>query len=91
MKYAQNISHGKGLISRRKGIARISFQLGIVLHLLWSSHVELVVKNPPASVGDIKYMDSIPGLGRFPEEGNDNPLQYFFAWKIPWKQESGVL
>ena len=21
-------------------------------------------------------MDSIPGLGRFPEGGNDNPLQY---------------
>ena len=32
-----------------------------------------VVKNPPANAGD---MGSIPGLGRSPGEGNDNPLQY---------------
>ena len=31
-----------------------------------------VVKNLPANAGD-----SIPGLGRHPGEGNDNPLQYF--------------
>ena len=33
----------------------------------------LVVKNPPASAGNV---GSIPGLGRFPGEGNGNPLQY---------------
>ena len=27
---------------------------------------------------------SIPGQGRYPGEGNDNPLQY---WKIPWMEE----
>ena len=32
-----------------------------------------VVKNLPAKAGD---MDSIPELGRSPEEGNGNPLQY---------------
>ena len=32
-----------------------------------------MVKNPPANAGD---MGSIPGLGRSPEEGNGNPLQY---------------
>ena len=32
-----------------------------------------VVKNPPASAGDT---GSIPGLGRSPGEGNDNPLQF---------------
>ena len=32
-----------------------------------------VVKNPPASIGDVGL---IPGSGRFPGEGNDNPLQY---------------
>jgi len=32
-----------------------------------------VVKNPPTSAGD---MSLIPGLGRFPGEGNGNPLQY---------------
>ena len=31
------------------------------------------VKNPPANAGDD---GSIPGLGRFPGEGNDNPLQH---------------
>ena len=33
-----------------------------------------LVKNPPATAGDV---GSIPGrLGRFPEGGNGNPLQY---------------
>ena len=32
-----------------------------------------VVKKAPANAGD---MGSIPGLGRSPEEGNGNPLQY---------------
>ena len=35
----------------------------------------LVVKNPPASAGDIGDAGSISGSGRFPGEGNDNPLQ----------------
>ena len=40
--------------------------------------VVLVVKNLPASVGDIRDVDSIPGLGRSPVEGNSNPLQYSY-------------
>ena len=32
-----------------------------------------VVKNLPANAGDV---GSIPGSGRSPGEGNDNPLQY---------------
>ena len=32
-----------------------------------------VGKEPTCSAGD---MDSIPGLGRFPEGGHDNPFQY---------------
>ena len=32
-----------------------------------------VVKNPPASAGEL---GSIPGLGRSPGEGNGNPLQF---------------
>ena len=35
-----------------------------------------VVKNLPASAGDLGDVSSIPGLGRSPEEGNDNPFQY---------------
>ena len=35
-----------------------------------------LVKNPPANAGDV---GSIPGrLGRSPEGGNGNPLQYSF-------------
>ena len=33
-----------------------------------------VVNNPRANAGDT---DSVPGLGRFPAEGNDNLLWYF--------------
>ena len=36
----------------------------------------LVVKNPPASVGDIGDTGSIPGSGRSPGGGNSSPLQY---------------
>ena len=36
----------------------------------------VVVKNPPAIAGDIRDVGSIPGLGRSPRGGNDNPLQY---------------
>ena len=32
-----------------------------------------MVKNPPANVGDVS---SVPGLGRYPGEGNGNPLHY---------------
>ena len=35
-----------------------------------------MVKNLPASAGDIKDMGLIPGLGRFPGGGNGNSLQY---------------
>ena len=36
----------------------------------------LVVKNPPADIGDIRDMVLIPGLRRSPGEGNGNPLEY---------------
>ena len=32
-----------------------------------------MVRNPPANAGEV---GSIPELGRFPEEGSGNPLQY---------------
>ena len=35
-----------------------------------------VIKNPPASSGDVGDTGSIPGLGRSPGEGNGNSLQY---------------
>ena len=36
----------------------------------------LVVKNLPANTGDLRDVDSIPGSGRVPDEGNGNSLQY---------------
>ena len=35
-----------------------------------------MAKNPPANAGDAKDSDSVTGLGRSPEEGNGNLLQY---------------
>ena len=35
-----------------------------------------MVKNPSASVEDIRDAGSVPGLGRSPGEGHGNPLQY---------------
>ena len=32
------------------------------------------IKNPRANAGDA---GSVPGQGRFPEEGHGNPLQYY--------------
>ena len=36
----------------------------------------LVVKNMSANAGDISEVGSIPGLGKSPEGGHGNPLQY---------------
>ena len=34
-----------------------------------------VVKNPPAKAGNTEDVSSIPGSGRSPGEGNDDPIQ----------------
>ena len=39
-------------------------------------YVALVEKNLPANAGDLRDAGWIPGSGRFPREGNGNPLQY---------------
>ena len=57
----------------------------------------LVVKNLPANAGDVRDVGSIPGSGRFPTEGHDNPLQYsclenpiyILAGYSPWVQRVG--
>ena len=36
----------------------------------------MVVENPPANAGDARDMDSIPGSGRVPGEGDSNPQQH---------------
>ena len=47
----------------------------------------LVVKNSPASAGDL---DSIPGLGRSPEEEMATHSS-ILAWEILWTEEPGGL
>ena len=47
-----------------------------IYEVLWASQVALVVKNLPANSGDLREVDSIPGLGRSPGRGHGNPLQY---------------
>ena len=41
-----------------------------------ASQVVLVVKNLPATAGDVRDMGSIPGSGRSPGERHGNSLQY---------------
>ena len=45
---------------------------------IWGFPGGIVLKNPPAKVGDTRDSSSIPGLGRSPGGGNGNPLQYSF-------------
>ena len=48
-----------------------------------------MVKNPPANTGRHKTHSSIPGSGRSPGGESGNPLQYLFAWRIPWTEVPG--
>ena len=49
-----------------------------------------MVKNPPASAGDIRDKGSIRGLARSPGGGNGNPFQYS-GLRISWTGEPGGL
>ena len=46
-----------------------------------------MVKNLPANEGDSRDMGLIPGWGRSPGVGNDNPLQYSCLGK-PMEREA---
>ena len=56
----------------------------------WASQVALVVKNPPASAGDIGDADSILESARSPGRGHGNPLQYSYL-ENPRAEEPGGL
>ena len=47
------------------------------IHITAGFQVVLVVKNLPASAGDLREVGSIPGLGRSPGDGHGKPLWYF--------------
>ena len=46
----------------------------------------LVVKNPPANVGDVRDAGLTPGLGRFPGGRCGNPLPVFLSGKVAKSQ-----
>ena len=49
-----------------------------------------MVKNPPASTGDVRDAGSISGPGKYPERGHGNPLQYS-CLEHPWTEKLGGL
>ena len=53
----------------------------VIYTLIFKSPHGTVVKNLPANSGDTGDLGSIPGSGRSPGVGNDNPLQYFLPGK----------
>ena len=50
----------------------------------------MVKKNSSANATDITDVDSVPGTGSSPGEGNSNTLQYSYL-KTPWTEERGGL
>ena len=48
-----------------------------------------MVKNLPASAGDVRDLGLIPGSGRSPAGEHGHPLQYS-CWRIPWTVEPGI-
>ena len=51
-------------------------QIPASMGIVRAPQVALVVKNPPGNARDIRYAGSMPGLGKSPEGGHSNPLQY---------------
>ena len=63
----------------------------IICPVTWASQVALVVKNLPASVGDIRDLGSIPGSGRSTGGGGHGNHSSILTWRIPWTEEPGGL
>ena len=66
------VSVSQGKILKKKG--KLTFIKSYYKVLAFQ--VALVVKNPPANAGDARDVGLIPGQGRSPGGGNDNPLKY---------------
>ena len=50
--------------------------MNVCIHMQTGFPGDTAVKNPTFDAGDVRDQGSVPGLGRFPGVGNDNPLQY---------------
>ena len=66
------------------------FILRYNIHTIRASQVVLVVKNPPANIGDMRDVASILGSGRSPWGGLAT-LSSMLAWRIQWTEEPGRL
>ena len=53
------------------------------------SQVAQVVKNPPASAGDVRDSGFDPWVGKIPLE--EDMSSSILAWRIPWTEEPGGL
>ena len=62
------------LMSKSLWVLFINLGVGRILLLGGVFQVALAVKNLPASVGDVEWLQSL-GLGRSPGGGNGTPLQ----------------
>ena len=56
--------------------SRVIFNFQLPVLFQGASQAALLVKNLPASAGDVRDASSIPGWGRSPGGGHGNPLQY---------------
>ena len=58
------------------GYAGLQIHIYVCVHKYGASQVTLLVKNPPANAGDMRYVGSSPELRRCPGGGHGNTLQY---------------
>ena len=61
-----------------------------MLYISWASQVTVVVKNPPASAGDVRDAGSVVGQEDPLAEGMATHSS-ILAWRFPWIEEPGGL
>ena len=62
------------MVSTQSQLAIVIFN--IILEAVWGFTGGSVVKNLPVNAENTRDSSSIPGSGRYPGEGNSNPLHY---------------
>ena len=67
-----------------------SMYIYIILHIYIHRVFIYIGTKGKESACSAGYLGSIPGLGRYPGEGNGNPL-CTLAWRISWSEEHGRL
>ena len=78
------------MLRKIQDLKLLAIEYEIAMINVWTSQVELVIKNLPANAGHIRNAASIPGLGRSLREGHGKPLQYF-CLEIPMDRGAGRL